>query len=185
MDQLRQVFVGPDGKIFDTRKEAQDYLRRPKVTAALNAFTKSNKELVGWLVENQEAVEAAFETGTICRVTKSERNKLAKALEAVKESGNPKANFVVENAVAILDSFRWPSVQRMTDEEKLAAAKASLVAASNNQELADYILANKDAILEAYQSGVEKRQINPKAQEALAAYRAKKAAEKNGATAKK
>lgn len=188
MDQLRQVFIGPDGKTFDTRKEALDHLRRPKVEAALKKFTNSNVELVSWLLENQEVVESAFETGTICRVTKSERNKLSKALESIKEAGNPKASFVVENSAAILSSFRWPSVLRMTDEQKGVAARETLVAASEgNNELADYILANRDGILEAYQSGVEKRQINPKAQEALAAYRAKKVAEKvtSSATAKK
>ena len=67
----------------------------------------------------------------------------------------------------------------MDDAEKATAAKNTLVAASEgNEELADWVLANKDAVLEAYEAGKEKRQVNPKAAEALAAYRAKKAAEK-------
>ena len=43
--------------------------------------------------------------------------------------------------------------------------------------------AYQDQILAAYEAGVEKRQVSPKAQEALAEYRAKKAAEKAAAEA--
>lgn len=178
-DLLKQVVVTPDGKQFDTRAEALAYLRRPHIEAALNKLTNNNKELVEWLIANQETVEMAFEVGTIRRVTKSESKKLAAALEAIKEAGNPKFGFVVENMGAILDSFRWPSVKRMKDDEKAAAARNTLVGASDgNQQLADWIVANQTAVLEAYEAGVEKRQINPKAQEALAAYRARKAQEK-------
>lgn len=180
MNQLVQKFVlTVDGKdlVFDTRAEAQDYLRRPKIKAALANVTGGNAELSDWLIAHQEKVEAAFESGTIRRVTKSEHNKLAKALEELKEK-LPK-NFVSENAGAVLDSFRWPAVKRMSEEEKATLAKNTLVVtAEGNAELADWIIAHKDAILEAYQAGVEKRQVNPKAAEALAAYRAKKAAEK-------
>lgn len=180
--ELKQVFTTPDGKMFETKAEALDYLRRPKIEEAMSKVTGNNKELTAWLVENQESVEMAFEVGTIRRVSKVEHNKLSKALEAIKEAGNPKFAFVTENAGAILDSFRWPSVKRMDDKEKAAAARNTLVAASEgNEELAGWIIANKDAVLAAYQAGIEKRQVNPKAQEALAAYRAKKAAEKAAA----
>jgi hypothetical protein len=57
-----------------------------------------------------------------------------------------------------------------------------LIAASEgNEELAEWIIKNKDKVLDAYQAGVVKREINPAAAEALAAYRAKKAAEKAAA----
>lgn len=178
--ELRQVFTTPDGKTFDTKAEALNYLRKPKIQEAMKKVTGGNAELADWLVEHQETVEMAFETGTIRRVTKSEHNKLSKALEALKEiQGNAKIAFLQENTGAILDSFRWPSVKRMDETEKTTAARNSLVAASEgNEELADWVVANKDAVLEAYSAGVEKRQVNPKAAEALAAYRAKKAAEK-------
>lgn len=178
--ELKQVFTTPDGKMFDTRQEAMTYLRRPKILEALNKVTSNNKELSTWLLENQETVEMAFETGTIRRVTKVEHNKLSKALDALKEiQGNSKIAFLQENATAILESFRWPSVKRMDDAEKAIAARNTLVSASEgNEELAKWILDNKDAVLNAYDAGVEKRQVNPKAAEALAAYRAKKAAEK-------
>jgi hypothetical protein len=179
--ELRQVFTTPDGKQFDTRAEALTYLRQPKIKAALTPLAKGNEELIQWLLANQETVEMAFESGTIRRVTKVETNKLRKALEAIKEANDPKAKFVTENAEAILDSFRWPSVKRMTDEEKAVAARNTLIAASSNEELSDWIIANKDAILLAYEAGVEKRAVNPKAQEALAAYRAKMAAAKAAA----
>jgi hypothetical protein len=180
--ELKQVFTTPDGKHFDTKAEAMNYLRKPKIMEAMKKVTGGNAELADWLVNHQESVEMAFESGTIKRVTKSEHNKLAKALEAIVEAGNPKFAFVADNKGAILDSFRWPSVKRMSDEEKSAAARNTLVAASEgNEELAGWVLANKDAILEAYTAGIEKKQVNPKAAEALAAYRAKKAAEKAAA----
>ena len=182
--ELRQVFTTPDGKTFDTKAEAIAYLRRPKIKEALLKVTGNNVELSDWLVEHQEQVEVAFETGTIRRVTKSEANKLSKALDHIAEAlvGDKAAAFVVENIGAIKDSFRWPSVKRMDDAEKATAARNSLVAASEgNEELATWIIENKAAVLEAFEAGVEKRQVNPKAQEALAAYRAKKAAEKAAA----
>jgi len=180
--ELKQVFTTPDGKTFDTKAEAINYLRRPKIEEALNKVTGNNKELSTWLLENQETVEIAFETGTIRRVTKVESNKLSKALDALKEiHGNTKIAFLQEHASAILESFRWPSVKRMDEAEKSTAARNSLVAASDNEDLAKWIIANKDAVLACYEAGVEKRQVNPKAQEALAAYRAKKAAEKAAA----
>ena len=176
--ELKQVYVTEDGKQFATKTEAQDYLRKPKVMDALKPLTKGNEELSEWLFENRETVEMAFEAGTIRRVTKVEHNKLRKALEAIKEAGNSKFGFVVENAEAILDSFRWPSVKRMNDEEKLVAARNTLVSATEgNEDLAKWIIANKDSILTAFKAGVEKRVVNPKAQVALAEYRAKKAAE--------
>jgi hypothetical protein len=187
-EQLKQVFTTPDGKQFDTKKEALDYLRLPKVREALMKVTGKNEQLVEWLIAHQETVEVAFEVGTIRRVTKSEGNKLKKAVEALKEVGpqHPKLAFLVEHADAIVDSFRWPSVKRMTDEEKATAARNTLVAASEgNEDLATWVIDHKDAILEAFEAGVEKRTVNPKAQEALAAYRAKKAQEKADAEAAK
>lgn len=177
--ELRQVFTTPDGAQFDTKAEAMDYLRRPKILAALKALTAGNEELAEWLLENQETVECAFDTGTIRRVTKAEYAKLDKALEALKEiEGNTKIAFLQEHTAAIRESFRWPSVKRMNDEEKLAAAHTTLTEAAENEELASWILENKTEILEAYKAGVEKRQVSEKATAGLAAYRAKKAQEK-------
>lgn len=182
---FKTVIVTPDGVQHDNKAAAEAHLRKPAVKAALLKVTGNNVELTDWLVANEESVEMAFETGTIRRVTKSEASKLAKALEALKEiTGNSKIAFLQENAGAIQDSFRWPSVKRMTEEEKAVAARNTLVAASEgNEKLAEYVIANKDAILEAYQAGVVKREVSSKATEALAAYRAKKAAEKASAEA--
>jgi hypothetical protein len=181
--ELRQVFTTADGKNFDTKAEALNYLRKPKIKEALAKVTGGNKELTEWLLDNQEVVEMAFETGTIRRVTKVEHNKISKALEALKEiTGNPKIAFLQDNASAILESFRWPSVKRMDEAEKATCARNSIVAASEgNEELAKWVIEHKDSVLGAYEAGKEKREINPKAQEALAAYRAKKAAEKAAA----
>ena len=184
MSNVIQAAFVVDGKVFASKEEAQNYIRRPKILAALNAVTGGNTELNEWLVENQERVEIAFESGTIKRVTKQEAKKLSDALDHIASvlADDKKAAFVVENISAIKDSFRWPSVKRMSEEEKATAARNTLVAASEgNEELAQWIIENKTAILEAFQAGVEKRQVNPAAAEALAAYRAKKAAEKAAA----
>jgi hypothetical protein len=178
--QIQQAFV-IDGKVFATKAEAMDYVRKPQIKAAMNKVTQNDAELTEWLVEHQEQVEMAFETGTIKRVTKSEAKKLADALDHVAAvlEHDKKAAFVVDNIGAIKDSFRWPSVKRMDEAEKATAARNTLAAASEgNEELAEWILANKDAILEAYSAGTVKREISPKATEGLAAYRAKMAAEK-------
>lgn len=189
MTELRQVFSTPDGQTFSTKAEAMSHLRRPKILAALKAVTGGNVDLSEWLLANQETVENAFETGTIRRVTKAETKRLEKACEALKnlDKGIHKdLLFLIEAAPAVLESFRWPSVKRMDDEAKAVAARNTLMLATdNNGELVDWILAQKDAILESFKAGVEKRQVNPKAQDALAAYRAKKAEEKAQAEAAK
>jgi succinate dehydrogenase flavin-adding protein (antitoxin of CptAB toxin-antitoxin module) len=178
-DELKQVYTTPDGSQFDTKAEAMDHLRRPKIEKALMALTEDNADLTTWLMDNQDVVEAAFDTGTIKRVTKSERKKLSAALEYAASLDDKKLAFLVDNADAINDTFRWPTVKRMNDEEKAIAAKASLMAASdNNEDLANWTIENKDNILEAYEAGKVKRKVSEKATKALEEYRAKKAAEK-------
>jgi hypothetical protein len=180
--ELKQVFTTPDGSVFENKADALDHLRAPKIQAALMKITGNNVDLSKWLTENSDVVKAAFEVGTIRRVTKSERNKLQKALEAVAEAGIPAAKFLVDNTADLIEGFRWPSVKRMDDAEKVAAARESILeAGDNNVDLADWAIANKDAILEAYEAGKEKREVSDKAKNALADYRAKKAAEKAAA----
>lgn len=187
MTQLKQVFSTPDGKTFDTKAEAQAYLRRPVILSALTVITGGNKQLAEFLLENEETVQNAFETGTIRRVTKSEAKKLEKATEALAQldrSLHKDLIFLIDNANTVKESFRWPSVKRMNDEEKAVAARNTLLAATENDgELVDWILANKEQVLNAYKAGVEKRQVNPKAAEGLAAYREKKRLEKEAAEA--
>ena len=182
LDQIKQVFTLPGvDRTFESKAEAADYLRRPKVLEALNKLTEGNAELNAWLFDNRESVEMAFETGTIKRVTKQEAKKLGEALDYIANTlaGDKKAAFVVENVAAIKDSFRWPTVKRMTDEEKATAARNSLVATTGGQEeLAVWILANKEGILEAFQAGVVKRVMPQSTLDNLAAWRAKQAAEK-------
>lgn len=184
MSNIEQVYTTPDGQTFKTKKEAMDHLRLPKIREALKKLTNNNAELINWLIDNQDTVESAFETGTVKRVTKVERNKLRKALDAIKEDGNHKFKFVIDNLEAVFESFRWPAVKRMSADEKTIAARNTLVSYSEGDEkLADWIMSNQEAILEAYQAGVEKREVPEKTQKALADYRAKKAAEKAAAEA--
>jgi hypothetical protein len=176
--KFEKVIRLSDGTIFNSMAEAQAYLRTPKIREALMGVTGNNPELTEWLISNQESVEMAFETGTIRRVTTSERTKLEKALNAVVQSGDSSMKFIVDNHSAILESFRWPSVRRMTEAEKEAAARNTLIAHSQDENLAAWILANRQEIMNAYEAGVEKRQVSPKATEGLTAYREKVKAEK-------
>jgi len=178
--ELRQVYSTPDGKTFENKKDALDYMRKPKILAAMKAVADGNAELAQWLVDHQEQVEMAFETGTIKRVSKADKKAMAKAMVELKAA--LPGNFFAVHGDDVLDSFRWPTVKRMDDAEKATVARNTLVAASEgNTDLADWILGHKTDILAAYEAGVEKKQANPKAAEALAAYRAKKAAEKAAA----
>jgi hypothetical protein len=184
MTEIRQVYELPGGFTFDTKAEALDHLRRPKIQVALASVTEGNSDLAEFLLDNMEEVKEAFDAGTIKRVTKAERNKLKKALAALKETDEPKIAFLRDNVEAIEKSFRWPTVARMDDEEKAQKAREILLALSEgNEQLADWAVEHKDAILEAFSAGKEKRPVNPKAAMALAEYRAKKAAEKAAAEA--
>jgi FixJ family two-component response regulator len=182
-DQIKQGFI-VDGQVFATRAEAQAYLRRPQVEAALNALTSNNTDLTNFLIENQDDIEGAFEIGTIQRVTKSERAKLTKALEHAASLNDSKLAFLTDNAQALVDSFRWPKTARMDDAQKNAAILEQLTALANgNAQVAEYIVANKADIFEGYNAGVQKRTVNPAAASALAAYQARKKAEKEAAAA--
>ena len=187
MTELKQVFTTPCGAQFDTKAEALDFLRKPKVMSALVALTANNEELADFLFEQREGLAAAFETGIIRRVTKAEHNKLDKALEALlKIEDNKDLKFLQENAAVVKESFRWPTVKRLSPEEKAEAAKAQIITITEgNAELADWIVENKDGLLEAFEAGKEKRQVSDKAKSALEEYRAKKAAEKAAAEAAK
>lgn len=188
--ELKQVYTTPDGAQFDTKAEAIEYLRRPKILAALKEVTNNNDEVAEWLLENKEVVESAFDAGTVRRVTKPEKKKLMKAFEALEKEGlEGPASYLTETVTIegeehqikdiLIDNFKWPKQQRLNDEQKQERAKSILSdAADDNMEFATWVVENQDDIMEAYKAGVEKRKVSPKAQEALAAYRAKKAAEK-------
>lgn len=181
--QIQAGFI-VDGQIFKTRQEANDYIRRPKILAALNKITKNNDKLSAFLIDKEDEIGKAFEAGVVSRVTKSERNKLDRAMDHLVSLNDPKLAFLSENKEAVVSSFRWPAVKRMDEAEKAAETRAALVALAEEQ-VADWIIANKDAILEAFNAGIEKREINQKAVDALAAHRAMKEQEKKDEEAAK
>lgn len=179
--ELSQVYKTPDGAEFTNKQDALNHMRRPKISEAMLKISGANAGLVDWLLDNQESVENAFDVGTIRRVTKADAKKLAASLAALVEvaKGNPKLSFLAENAGAVQDSFRWPAVKRMDEAEKATAARNSLLASTEgNEQMTGWIILNKDAIMAAYEAGVEKRQVNDKATQALAEYRARMAAER-------
>jgi hypothetical protein len=182
--EFTQVYKTPDGTVFESKAEAQTHIRRPKILAALLPVVDGNAEIANFLIDNREGVETALEAGTIKRVTKSDTAKLTKALDAVVALNDNKLNFITENRDAILESFRWPSVKRMDDAQKETAAVASLtVLCEGNGELATYVYSKREGVVTAYNAGVEKRQVNPAAAEALAKYHAERKAKKAAAEA--
>jgi dsDNA-binding SOS-regulon protein len=165
-----------EGKFFATKKEADDYIRKPKVTAALMEFA-TNQEVAEWLYTNSDDVSDCFETNNIKRVTKKERKTLEAALDAATSAEG--TEFLKEHKETILTSFRWPSVKRLNDDEKIALINSNVMnLTENNQELTAWIIENKDKILDAFDAGVEKQKIPESALSGLAAYRERKAAEK-------
>jgi transposase-like protein len=166
-------------KLFDTKAEAVDFLRRPAQTKALRAFIQDNDDLVNWIIDVQDDLSGAFESAKVRRVTKAEKKALEKALESVKESGDKSFSFLVENAAAIVSSFRWPSVKRGSEEEqKEMIINAVKELTDGDADLATWLVESKDAILEALEAGKVKREVSPKAAEGLARWRAEQAAKK-------
>ena len=178
MTEMKAVFQAPDGTLHDTKALAIDHMRAPLIKAELMKLTGNKEDLATWLVDNRELVADAFGAGTIKRVTKSEKKKLHNALEAIVAADNKDFAFIADNAAAIEETFRWPTVKRMDDDEKSAAAQEAINAEADNPELAAWAVENKDAILEAFDAGKVKREVSPKAMEALAAYREKTRLEK-------
>jgi len=175
---IQQGFL-VDGQVFTTRSEAQDHIRKPLVLAALNKLTKNDKDLAQWLLDNADAIENGYDTGTIRRVTKVERNKLKKALEHVATLNDPKLAFLVEVQDSLVETFRWPTVARIKPEEKEAAIVEAFTGITNgNDNLTKWLVASREALLDAYQAGVEKRPVSEKAMAALAEHQAKRRAEK-------
>ena len=180
--EITQVYTTPDGQTFNTKAEAQDYLRRPKQKEAFDKITDNNEELTTWLLDNKDTVDAAFEVGTIRRVTKSDKKKLLAALEAAKklfdEGVDNHLQFLADNVDDIYEGFRYPPQKRLTEEERAVAAKNTLMAETENEELSDWVIANQEAIAECYSAGKEKRVVNEKAALGLATYRVRRAEEK-------
>jgi hypothetical protein len=170
-----------DGKFFATKAEANDFVARPKKVAALNKIKGSNTELVGFLIDHQDDLEGAFESGKSRRVLKTERNKLSRALKYIADTlkDDHRAAMVLDNVEQIAASFKWPAVKKMEEAEQAATVNTSILAiVDGNQEVATWVIANKDAILEGFEAGVEKRVVSEKTMNALAAAREKLAAAK-------
>jgi hypothetical protein len=183
--EIRQAFVVGDQQ-FDSKAEAMEYLRKPKVMAELLKLTNGQSDLAELLYENKEAIESAFDTGTIRRVTKAERKKIRNAFEALPEELPKAAEFLREKVMyqgaevsimeQLIDSFSWPKQRRLNDEEKTVALSDSLKTLNISADVAEWIKSVREDLLTAYEAGVEKRTISQKAVDGLAAYRAKMAA---------
>lgn len=183
MTEIKQTFE-VNGKHFATKAEAVAYAQVPVIREALNKLTSNNTDLTEWLITNKIAVQNLFKSAAPRRVTKAEHKQLAKALNyiASKLSDDPQAEFVISNIDNIQTSFKYPTVKRMSDEEQTVVMRDNATQlADGNKDLALWLIDNKAAVLTAYDAGKPKREVSQKAMDALAAYRAKKAAEKEAA----
>ncbi|MDB4575383.1 hypothetical protein N9112_00305 [bacterium] len=177
MSNVKTAFLAEDGTVFETKSAAEEHNRRDTVKAALMTLTEANTELSDWLLEQKNAVLEAFSTGKVKMVKKAERNALRKQLEKVVKEMGDDVPFIKEHIETIVESFKFKS-KRITGEDRDAAILEQLTALTDNAELASWIQTKQPSVEEAYKAGIVKRQVSPKATEALAAYRAKKAAEK-------
>jgi hypothetical protein len=167
MTTITQAFV-IDGKIFASKAEAQNYIRIPKITEALNIVTGDNTELTAFLIAHQEEISNIFSKDSVRRVTNKERADLVKALEVI-ESG-----FLKDHADAIVASFKWPTVAKVSEEVRQAKIDSALTALfAGDAELVKWMRENSTEVLDAYAAGVEKREVSEKAAEGLAAYQAR------------
>lgn len=182
--QLAQVYKTPDGQEFSTKAAAMEHMRKPVIREAMMRLTENNAQLADFILENQDDVLGAFEIGQIKRVTKQNKKALEKAINAVVEkySDDSDLKFLVQNAPDVVEGFRWPAQKRMSDEEKAVAVVKTLTElAGGQEEVGQWIAAHEEGVKEAFDAGKVKREVSPKAKEALERYQAKKRAEKEAA----
>ena len=175
---LLQVFQTPDGQTFNNRADAERHMRAPQIKAALLAVAGGQKELADALFENEADISGAFESGTIKRVTKAERNKLKAEVEKLVKNYGSEFKFITENKDCVIDSFRWPTQARLSNEEKEQLQLRTLTGIFDDEKVAQWVIQERDRILAAYNAGKPERKISNAAQEGLALYRAMKDAEK-------
>jgi hypothetical protein len=157
-------------KAFENKAEADMYVRRPLITAALTALGAA-ADLVTWLIDNSDTVQNAFSNDTIKRVTKAEKAKLKEGLDTIKLLDDKRLSFLADHADAILTSFKWPTVKKMSDEESLLATRNTLMAELNNEDVVGWIIAHKADVLKAFEEGVIKREVAPQATQGLNTYK--------------
>ena len=168
MTQLAQVFQTPDGRVFNNRADAERHLRAPQIKAALLAVAGGSADLANALFENEGDISGAFESGTIKRVTKAERNKLKAEMDKLVAAHGATYKFIAENAAILVDSFRWPTQTRLTDEEKVALQQRTLMGVFNDDEkVVAWVIQEKERILAAYGAGKPERKVSNAAQEGL------------------
>jgi dsDNA-binding SOS-regulon protein len=172
-----------DGKSFATKAAAVAYQRKPDILEAILSISESTAEMAEWLFTNQDDVKECLSSVAMKRATKMDKNKLRRGIELAEKlteenaTGSAHFAFLIENKEDIVAGFRWPGQKRLTPEEKQVSVVASLDELNdNNTELSEWIFENSDAIVKAFNAG--KPAPNQAATDGLAAYQAKRKAEK-------
>jgi len=170
------VFIEGVDRMFKSVKEAEAYLRAPKIKAALDEICGQKKELSAFLFDKQEELIEAFASTKMRRVKKAEFAKLEKALEAVKIADETAFGFIKDNADAILSSFRWPKTGTTKPEVRRANTVLLLTSLTNDEEVSQWIFDNFEAVGVAYKAGQPKREMPQSAMDALQKHRDEKKA---------
>lgn len=68
-------FQTPDGKIFQTQKEASEHLRGHLVVSAVKAVAGGDEALTKWLLDNKDALVKAYDAAKVERPPVSEETK--------------------------------------------------------------------------------------------------------------
>ena len=86
-------FQTPDGKIFETQREASEHLRRHLVVDAIKKIAAGDEKLVNWLMDNKEAIVKAYDAAKVERapVTEETKRKMALARAKIGQGKQPQA----------------------------------------------------------------------------------------------
>jgi hypothetical protein len=161
---LKQVVVAPDGTQFDNMKDAEEYLRKPKVIEALMDLTSIDEELSEWLYNQQELLEESFAVGSIRRFRKSDKKAYEKDLNTIKEKFQKELPWLAEHGLKI--NISWPKQRKIDETEKNTLIINSL-AAARDEETAKWCVENQTKLMEAFEAGKEKREAPKEGTQAL------------------
>jgi dsDNA-binding SOS-regulon protein len=153
----KQAYVTADGKVFETKRELNDYMRKPMIKAAFTEVTGGegkNPDLVEWLVENEDLVNKAFDAGKIKQFSDEERTQATEQFKSLVATAvdNPEYKFLVDHVDQLVVKFT--PQKRLTPEEKVEAGREMIKAAtSGNDELANWVFENREEVIKCYKSG--------------------------------
>jgi hypothetical protein len=175
MEMTQGVILTDDaGKqhIFANKTDANYFLRRDKITAALKKVCGQRKELQDFLLEidNSNAIKNIFKKYKNRTLVGKTKEKVFSNFEAAfeqleeivnnMEDENPPVDFLLQEKESIFYSFKF---KRLKEDERKAAILKDLTELTDSAEAAQFILDNEEEIFQAWKAGIE---VNPALQKA-------------------